>query len=329
MELKLPKVFTHRNAGSRIILTFFAALIGVGTLLLMLPFASETGGASLLDALFTSTSAVCVTGLTVQDTATFWTPFGKTVILMLVQLGGLGVLTSVLFMSFLADRGKSVVRRNLIKDAISAPQIGGIFNLTRFILTATFAAELIGAIALLPAFTRAYGFIEGSAAAIFHSVSAFCNAGLDILGNQERFASLAAFGGDAGVLLTTTALVIVGGIGFLTWDDLRAHGLRIKRYRLQTKLVLLGTAVLLLVPFLYFFFIEFARLPFGRRLLTSWFSAVTPRTAGFATIDYGTMSDSGLLLTTVLMLFGGSSGSTAGGIKVTTLMVVIDRKSVV
>ena len=320
----MPKFFSRRTAGPRMVLAAFLGLILVGTLLLMLPISTmQEGGASFLDALFTATSAVCVTGLIVQNTATFWSPFGKAVILLLIQLGGLGVLTSVFFVSFVADKDASVVRRNIIKDAISAPQIGGILKLGRFILAVTLAVEAIGALILVPVLIHYLGFADGLTGAIFHSVSAFCNAGIDILPGQAHFSSIALFRTNAPVMLVTSALIIIGGIGFLTWDDVRNHGLAVKRYRFQTKLVLVGTVVLIVLPFLYFFFIENKGVPIGERFLLAWFEAVTPRTAGFATADYGRMSESGQLLTIALMLIGGSSGSTAGGIKVTTLMVVI------
>ena len=322
MQISLPKPFTHRNASSRILLAVFFALILAGTVLLMLPFASTApGSASFLDAFFTAASSVCVTGLTVQNTASYWTPFGKLVILLLIQIGGLGVLTGFLFVNYFADKGRSIVRRNLIKEAISGSQLKGLSQLSRFIIVFTLAMELIGAIALMPRFCADFGFIEGGAAAVFHSVSAFCNAGFDILPGEREFASLAAYAGDAHVLTVTTLLVIIGGIGFITWDDIRKNGRHLRRYRLQSKLVLLGTAVLLAVGFLFFYVIEFRTGGTGQRVLSSWFCSVMPRTAGFSAVDYSQMSDSSLMLTSVLMLVGGASGSTAGGIKVTSLMV--------
>ena len=311
-------------SSARVILFIFACLIAVGTILLMLPFASVgPGGASLLDALFTATSATCVTGLVVRDTATFWTPFGKAVILILIQLGGLGVLTSVFFMRQLADRGRSIARRNVIREAISAPQIGGIDKLTQFILKVVIACEVAGAVLCLPVFVPEYGPLRGVLKSVFHSVSSFCNAGFDVLEGHGEFASLTGYHANGYLLVVTAALVFMGGIGFITWDDVRAHGPKWKRYSLQTKLVLTGTAALIIIPFALFALVEFADLPAGERLLAAFFSSITPRTAGFASVDYADMSESGLLLTTMLMLTGGSSGSTAGGIKVTTLMVVL------
>ena len=317
---------TRRRAGSssRTVLAVFAGLIALGTFLLMLPIATVSGKpANPLDALFTATSSVCVTGLVVQNTASYWSPFGKSVILILIQLGGLGVLTSVMFLSFLANRGSSIGRRNLYKEATSAPHIGGIYSLARFIIGVTIACEALGALALMPSFVRDFGVYRGVGAAIFHSISAFCNAGIDVLPRQLEFASLAAYRSDAPVLIITSLLIIVGGIGFLTWDDLRTYGLRVRKYRLQTKVVLAFVVLLLATSYTYLFLVEFSGMPFGERVLSSWFCSVTPRTAGFSTIDYGLMSESGRLLTIMLMLVGGSSGSTAGGMKVTTIAVIV------
>ena len=325
MADRILKLFRQRGtiSSSRVILALFAGLILVGTFLLMLPFSyAGEQRVRLIDALFTSTSAVCVTGLVVHDSATAWTPFGQAVILMLIELGGLGFVTSVLFFRVLADRGRSIVRRSILRDALSVPQIGGINQLLSFILTVSLATEGIGALLVAPAFVRDYGLI-GIWYAIFHSVSAFCNAGFDILGGHVEFSSLIAYQSDPVVILVTAGLIIFGGIGFLTWDDVRRHGRHIRRYRLQTKLVLAGTFFLLLIPFLLFFYYEFRGISLKRRLLLSFFCAVTPRTAGFASVDYGFMTESGRLLTGLLMLIGGSSGSTAGGIKVTTLMVCL------
>ena len=322
---KVLKLFRQRGtiSSSRVILALFGGLIVVGTLLLMLPFSyAGEQHVRFIDALFTSTSAVCVTGLVVHDSATAWTPFGQFVILALIELGGLGFVTSVLFFRVLADRGRSIIRRSILRDAVSVPQIGGINQLLSFILSVSLAAELIGAALVAPAFVRDYG-LMGIWYAVFHSVSAFCNAGFDILGGHVEFSSLIAYQTDPVVILVTAGLIIFGGIGFLTWDDVRKHGRHIRRYRLQTKLVLAGTFFLLLIPFLLFFYYEFRGIGLKRRLLLSFFCAVTPRTAGFASVDYGVMSESGRLLTGMLMLIGGSSGSTAGGIKVTTLMVVL------
>ena len=311
-------------SSARVMLVVFAGLIIVGTALLMLPIATVApGGARLLDALFTATSATCVTGLVVQDTATYWTPFGHAVIITLIQLGGLGLLTSVFFMRKLANTGKSIARRNVVREAIAAPQIGGIDKLTHFILHTVVVCEVAGMVLSAPVFVAEYGLLGGIPRAAFHSVSSFCNAGFDVLGGHGEYTSLMPYSSNAYLLIVTSALIVMGGIGFITWDDIRTYGHRWKRYCLQTKLVLVGTAVLFVVPLVLFAFVEFSGLPLGERILTSFFCTVSPRTAGFASVDYGQMSEAGRMLTSMLMLVGGAPGSTAGGIKVTTFMVVL------
>lgn len=319
------RVFLQDHLTSfRMILLSFVFLILTGAVLLCLPFASKGGeGVPFLNALFTSTSAACVTGLVVYDTATKWTLFGKSVIIVLIQIGGLGVVTAAMAIFTLTGKKIGLLPRIAIQDAVSAPQIGSILTFMKFLIAGTFCIEAVGALCLLPFFVGRFGLPMGLGYAVFHSVSAFCNAGFDILGGHVEFSSLIAYQTDPVVILVTAGLIIFGGIGFLTWDDVRKHGRHIRRYRLQTKLVLAGTFFLLLIPFLLFFYYEFRGIGLKRRLLLSFFCAVTPRTAGFASVDYGVMSESGRLLTGMLMLIGGSSGSTAGGIKVTTLMVVL------
>ncbi|MBR2551661.1 MAG: Trk family potassium uptake protein [Erysipelotrichaceae bacterium] len=321
MKFSLVKLFNRQSSSARIILAFFLTLILIGTFLLMLPFSSVTGEVDFIDALFTSTSAVCVTGLIVQNTASFWTPFGKAVIILLIQIGGLGILTSVLFMvAFLGRKDNSIMQRSILKDAISAPQIGGIYKLSGFILGTTFAVEAIGAVLMMPVFLPRYGEV-GVLYSFFHSISAFCNAGFDILPDTQPFSSIVTFQSVPLINIVLMLLIIIGGIGFLTWDDIAVHHFRFQKYRLQTKLVLVFTFFMILIPFLLFFFFEFAGMPLKERILVSLFQAVTPRTAGFATIDYQGMSETGRFLTIMLMLVGGSSGSTAGGIKITTFAV--------
>jgi len=321
MKFSLVKLFNRQSSSARIILAFFLTLILIGTFLLMLPFSSVTGEVDFIDALFTSTSAVCVTGLIVQNTASFWTPFGKAVIILLIQIGGLGILTSVLFMvAFLGRKDNSIMQRSILKDAISAPQIGGIYKLSGFILSTTFAVEAIGAVLMMPVFLSRYGEV-GVLYAFFHSISAFCNAGFDILPDTLPFSSIVTFQSVPLINIVLMLLIVIGGIGFLTWDDIAVHHFRFQKYRLQTKLVLVFTFFMILIPFLFFFCFEFSAMPLKERILVSLFQAVTPRTAGFATIDYKDMSETGRFLTIMLMLVGGTSGSTAGGIKITTFAV--------
>ena len=280
----------------------FAGVILLGALVLMLPIATvQRVWTPFHEALFTSTSAVCVTGLVVQDTGSYWSAFGQTVILLLIQIGGLGVITGAVTFLMLAGRNITLKERSAMQDAISAPAVGGIVRLTRFILRGTLIVELLGALALLPAFCRDYG-LRGVWMSVFHSVSAFCNAGFDILGRADAlYPSLTAYAADPLVNIVIMLLIIVGGIGFLTWDDVCTHGLHLRRYRMQSKVILSATALLITIPAVLFYLTDFANLPVGERALASLFQAVT----------------------ILLMLTGGAPGSTAGGMKVTTLAVLI------
>lgn len=308
----------------QIIITLFAAVILGGSLLLMLPFSSQSGTVTPFNqALFTATSAVCVTGLVVQDTATHWSWFGQAVILSLIQIGGMGVITVAAFFSLLSGRKISLMQRGTMQEAIAAPKVGGIVRLTGFIIKASLCIEALGAACMMPVFCRDYG-LRGIWMAVFHSVSAFCNAGFDLLGTPEaKYASLTSYRAEPIINLTIMALIVVGGIGFLTWDDIRTNKLRFHRYRMQSKVILTTTALLIVLPAVWFYFGEFSALPTGERLLASLFQSVTPRTAGFNTADLTKLSGIGQGLTILLMLVGGSPGSTAGGMKTTTLAVLV------
>ena len=307
----------------QIIALGFFIMILLGTGLLMLPIASvEPGGASFGDALFTATSAVCVTGLVVRDTATYWSAFGQGVILFLIQIGGMGVITVAASFTILSGKKISLMQRNTMQEALSAPSLGGIVRLTGFAVKATLLFELLGAAALAPVFCRDFG-AKGLWMALFHSVSAFCNAGFDLMGIREQFSSLTAYAAQPAVNVTVMLLIITGGIGFLTWDDLRTNRWHWRKYRMQTKVILTSTGLLLVVPAVYFFLREFAALPLNQRVWLSLFQAVTPRTAGFNTADLTTLSEPGGYITMALMLVGGAPGSTAGGMKTTTLAVLL------
>ncbi len=313
----------RKLSSSQIILSGFAGVILVGTLLLLLPFATISGqSASFWDALFTSTSAVCVTGLIVQDTATYWSGFGQTVILLLIQIGGMGVITVAAAITMASGKKISLMQRSTMQDAISAPQVGGIVRFTGFILKGIFLFELMGALVLMTVFIPEYG-VKGIWLAVFHSISAFCNAGFDLMGTKSPYSSLTSYAAHPLVNITIMLLIVIGGIGFLTWQDIRQNGIHMKRYRMQSKVILATTGILLLIPALYFFFFEFSAEPIGKRILMSMFQAVTPRTAGFNTADLTALSETGQTLTIGLMLIGGSPGSTAGGMKTTTAAVLI------
>ena len=317
-----PRV-QRRLTTAQIIILGFSGVILLGTLLLMLPFSSREGSITPFgDALFTATSAVCVTGLVVHDTATYWSGFGQGVILFLIQIGGMGVITVAASFAILSGKKISLMQRGAMQEALSAPSLGGIVRLTGFVVKTTLLLELLGAAAMAPVFCRDFG-IRGLWMALFHSISAFCNAGFDLMGVREQFSSLTAYAAQPVVNVTVMLLIITGGIGFLTWDDLRTNRWHWHKYRMQTKVILTSTAALLIVPAIYFFFREFAALPLSERVWLSLFQAVTPRTAGFNTADLTALSEPGGYITMALMLVGGAPGSTAGGMKTTTLAVLL------
>ena len=323
----MPKEIIHRRrrlSSFQIIILGFALVILMGSLLLMLPIATITGCVTPFnEALFTATSAVCVTGLIIQDTGSYWSGFGQAVILTLIQIGGLGVITVAASFALLSGRKISLMQRSTMQDAISAPKVGGIVRLTRFILWGTFLIELLGALAMLPVFCCDYGW-RGIWMAVFHSISAFCNAGFDILGTKSNlYPSLTSYVSSPSINFTIMMLIVTGGIGFLTWDDIWENKWHFRHYRMQSKVILVTTSLLIALPAAFFFFTDFSALPTERRLLTSLFQSVTPRTAGFNTVALPAMSSASQGLMVLLMLIGGSPGSTAGGIKTTTLAVLL------
>ena len=308
----------------QLIIMGFAGVILLGTVLLMLPFSSaEKVITPFHEALFTATSAVCVTGLVVKDTGSYWSLAGQTIILALIQTGGLGVVTVAASVSILSGKKISLMQRSTMQDAISAPKVGGIVRLTRFILRGTFLIEAAGTVLLLPVFMGDYG-KKGIWMSVFHSISAFCNAGFDILGtDSSMFPSLTGYSGNILINLVIMLLIITGGIGFLTWDDIYTNKLNFKRYRMQSKIILMTTACLILFPTVFFYICDLTNLPMGKPLLAAAFQSVTTRTAGFNTINISEMSEASKAVMILLMLIGGSPGSTAGGMKTTTFSVLI------
>ena len=298
----MSKIIRKKHLTSfQLIILGFAGVILFGTILLMFPISTlENVPTPFSEALFTATSAVCVTGLVVKDTGSYWSVFGQTVILVLIQIGGLGVVTVAAAVSLLSGKRISLMQRSTIQDAISAPKVGGIVRLTRFILKGTILIE------------------------VFHSVSAFCNAGFDILGTTENtFPSLMRYSGNAIVNVVIMLLIIIGGIGFITWDDIYMNKMNFKRYRMQSKIILVTTACLIFLPAVFFFVYDLKNLPAGQRLLAATFQSVTTRTAGFNTINISEMSEASSAVMILLMLIGGSPGSTAGGMKTTTFTVLL------
>lgn len=311
----------------QIIAVGFLLLVLVGTGLLMLPFASVEGEpTSVLTALFTSVSASCVTGLVLVDTATHWTLFGQIVILFLIQIGGLGFITmATLFLSF-ARKNLGLKNRALMAESINSNKIAGLKELTKRILKRTLIFEGAGAALLSVSFIKSFGAVKGIYYAVFHSVSAFCNAGFDLMGIRGKFSSFETMADDVAVNLVFIALITIGGIGFAVWEDVRINGFKLKKYSLHSKIVLTASGILSFGGALLFYIFEknalFSGLPMHSALLRSLFQSVTCRTAGFNTIDLGGLSSPSHLLSCVLMFIGGSSGSTAGGAKTSTLAVM-------
>ncbi len=316
--------FKERQSSFQIIIFGFLGTILLGTFFLSLPAASNSGAwTSFEDALFTSTSAVCVTGLVVRDTSIYWSHFGQAVILILIQIGGLGVVSFSVFFALLSRRKIDLVQRNILLDSISAHQIGGVVKMTLFIFKTAFILETAGAIAMMPVFISKYG-KAGIWLSVFHSVSAFCNAGFDIMGTKTgAFSSLTSFGDRLGIVIPVSLLILIGGVGFLTWDDVVHNGFHFKKYRMQSKTILVTSAFLIIIPAVFFYIFEFSDSPLKERICLSVFQAVTPRTAGFNTADISLFSGCGRVALIALMLIGGSPGSTAGGMKTTTLSVLV------
>lgn len=332
---------TQRFSSTQIIALGFLFFIITGTLLLMLPI-SHNHSTSLLDALFTSTSAVCVTGLTVVTTASHWTGFGKLVILILIQVGGLGAMTFATIVLMLLNKKINFRQRLIIQESLNQDSLSGIIRMVKRIVFSTFIVEAIGAIFLSFRFIPEYGPIKGIWYSVFHSISAFCNAGFDIVGDS----SLIPYVDSLLINSVITILIIMGGLGFSVWFDIistiknctsnfncrfRKNKNKdvFKKFSLQTKLVLLSTIILIVVGTLLIFVFEFENpktfgsLSLKGKLLASFFQSVAPRTAGFATLNLSDMTYASQFLYIILMFIGGSPGGTAGGMKTVTLTVII------
>ena len=326
-EKKLIHARRHVSQTQFIAYGFFCVII-TGTLLLMLPFASRDGQSEpFLNCLFTATSASCVTGLVVADTWSQWSLFGQLVILTMIQIGGLGFITVGVFISIVLRRKIGLKERGLMMESVNTLQIGGVVRLAKKIIIGTCIFEGTGAVLLAIRFIPQFGFLRGLFYGIFHSISAFCNAGFDLMGGQTPYSSFVAYYDDWLVNLVIMSLIIIGGIGFIVWDDLSRNKLHFRKYMLQTKIVLVTTAILVFGGGLLFYLLERNHLLVGMntsgKILTSLFSSVTARTAGFNTTDTAALTDGSKLLTIILMFIGGSPGSTAGGIKTTTLVVLL------
>ncbi len=306
----------------------FLFLILVGTVLLRLPIASRSHRSiPFIDALFTASSATCVTGLVVYDTYSQFTLFGQTVILLLIQVGGLGFMTVATMFSMFMGRRIGLMERGLMKESIGTLQLGGIVRMLKHVLIGTAVLETVGAVLLSVRFVGQMGWAMGIYYGIFHSVSAFCNAGFDLMGRFGPYSSLTAYQGDALVNTVVMGLILVGGLGFVVWEDLYQKHMRFSRLSLHTKAVLLFTVILVLGGATLFLILEWdntlAGLPFGTKLMASLFQSITPRTAGFNTVNINALSGGSKMLTILLMMIGGSPGSTAGGMKTTTMLVLL------
>lgn len=322
---KRPK----RLSAMKIIALTFAAIILLGACLLALPAASRSGvSCGFRPALFTATSATCVTGLVLYDTWVQWTGFGQTVILLLIQVGGLGFMSVATMLVFFLRRRIGMRQRLVMAQALSASDIGGIVRLQRTVLVGSFLVEGVGALILMLRFWPEYGFLTALKWGVFHAVSAFCNAGFDIFGCITPGTSVMAFQSDPVVLLTLAGLIILGGLGFLVWEDIATHR-RFHRLGVYTRLVLVTTAGLILAGWALICVLEWNNpatlgpMSLGDKLLNGFFQSVTLRTAGFASLDQGALTEGGKAVSIVWMLIGGSSGSTAGGLKTVSFVVLL------
>lgn len=308
----------------QILVIGFGLLILIGAVLLSMPFSSASGiRTNFLTAIFTATSAVCVTGLVVVDTANHWSPLGQGIILFLIQIGGLGFMTMTTLIFLLAGKRITIKERLIIRDSLSSNTLEGIVRFVKYILLFTLIMESLGALLLLTVFIPEYGWLKGGAMAVFHSISAFCNAGFDIVGD---FRSLTPYVNNPMVNLVVSTLIVAGGLGFTVVHDL-VEKRKWKLLRLHSKVVLTMTGFLIVIGMLLYIFLEWnntmKELPFVGVGLSSLFMSVTPRTAGFNTLDIASLTSGAIFLTILLMFIGGSPGSTAGGVKTTTIGVLI------
>lgn len=314
-----------RRTNVEILALGFAIVILVGTFLLLLPISSNH--TDFLDALFTATSATCVTGLVVYDTATHWTLFGQIVILILIQIGGLGFITIGVFLATYLKKKISLRQRGLIEESVSSLKLAGGVKLVKHIIKGTFLFEGIGTVILSLVFIEDFGLLKGIYLGIFHSVSAFCNAGFDLLGIIEPYGSLTPYASNIVVNITIMILIIIGGLGFVVWQDLYEKKLHFRNYLLQTKIVLITSFIFIFGGAFLFYIFEYqhalASLSSEEAILASFFQSITCRTAGFNTIDVSHLKPATSLLMMLMMFVGGSPGSTAGGIKTTTFAVLI------
>lgn len=306
----------------------FAIIILIGAIILNLPISSRSGESiGFINALFTATSAVCVTGLVVVDTGTFWSPFGQTMIMILIQIGGLGIMTFSTLLALLIGRKITLKERLLLQEAFNQFDLEGLVRLTKRIIIATFTIEFIGAIIFASVFIPQFGWVKGAYMGIFHAVTAFCNAGFDLMGQYTGpFSSFTSYVNNPIININTMLLIVIGGLGFSVWIDIyeAAKKRNMHELSLHSKVVLTMSVGLILLGAIFIFIMEInnpdtiKNLPLSGKILASFFHSVSPRTAGYNTLDMGALTMPTMFLTIILMFIGGSSGSTAGGIKTTT-----------
>lgn len=304
----------------------FAGIVIIGSVLLMLPISSKTGNVHYIDALFTATSATCITGLVTFDTFTNWTVFGQIVIIVLIQIGGLGFITLLSLAVRMTKQKMSLKQKMLLKESVGSLNLGDVKRLFSSVIIFTFSCELAGAVLLSTRFIPLAGLRRGVYMSLFTSISAFCNAGFDLMGMFSPSSSLTTVNGDPVILITTSLLIVFGGLGFIVWQDMKSVKFKYKKFSPYTKLILITTAILLIGGSVLFLFFEynntFADMSLGKKLLNAWFCSVTPRTAGFNSVDIAAMTPQSKMITIILMFIGGSSGSTAGGVKTGTIAVL-------
>jgi len=313
---------------TQVITITFSALILFGGILLCLPIASRSGvWTPPLDALFTSTSAACVTGLVLYDTWTHWSLFGQIVILFLFQIGGIGFMTVITMFSIFLKRKIGLYERQVLVQSTGLLKLGGVVQLIKRIVLLSLCIELAGAVLLAPRFCRLMGVKGGIYNAVFLSISAFCNAGFDLMGKYGHLSSLGYFVKDFPVIITLVLLIVTGGIGFVVLDDIRVYKLNFEKYSLHTKITLTVTGILILLGLILFYIFEsnglFAGFTVPEKLLAALFQSVTARTSGFYAIDTTGLKEASVILAMVFMFIGGGSGSTAGGIKTSTLAILV------
>ncbi|MCL2064437.1 MAG: Trk family potassium uptake protein [Candidatus Cloacimonetes bacterium] len=325
--MKKTKKRKKRNP-AEIMIVGFLAIILLGAILLKLPISTHNDvSVSFFSTLFTSVSAICVTGLSVVDTATTWSLFGRIVILCLIQIGGLGFMSVTTIFFFVMNTKIELSQRILIMQSLSLKDVKGVVQLIRHIFIGTLLFQAIGALLLWSRFYPQFGFWKGLGMGIFHSVSAFCNAGFDLMGNIDTFSSMTSYLGDIVIKLTLIFLVILGSLGFFVWEDIYRNR-RFQKLHLHSKLVISTTAILLISGWIFFFFIEksnlttIGNLPFHQALITSLFQSAMPRSAGFSMVNQALLTKESLLFTMLLMFIGGSAGSTGGGIKNVTAAIL-------